>query len=197
MGSGVPRCPSAPSDGVRRCPRLTARAAVTCVGVSDWRGSFLKLSSSRSTSGLVLDGGGGAGGEGGGEDAAGAASSLSERRSERVELQSDTDDSDTRVAEGARPGPGVESSRRPGERAGGLRPRGKRPARGKRPSSQRRCSSPSVARASATSAPRPTAPSRVAQPSNASSQRRRVLGMGRAEGTGAPGEGSAGSGTAR
>ena len=92
MGSGAPRCPSAPSDGVRRCPRLTARAAVTWVGVSDCRGSFLKLSSSRSTRGLVLGWGGG--GEGGGEGAAGAASSLSERSSERVELQSDTDDSD-------------------------------------------------------------------------------------------------------
>lgn len=165
----------------------------------------MKLSSSRSTKGLVV--GAGVGGEGGGDSAAGAAvSSLSERNSERVELQSDTEDKDTRVAEGARPGQGAVSSRRLGRRPGGLRPLGKRLARGKkRPSSQPRCSSPSTARASATSAPRPTAPNSVAQPSSARSQRRRALCpalVGAAAGTGshgvrAPGEGSAGSGTER
>lgn len=173
VSSGGSRCLRAPSDGVRLCPRLTAWAAVTWVGVSDCRGSFLKLSSSTSTRGLVLGEGGS--GEGGGEGAVGAASSLSERNNERVELQSDTEDKDTRVAEGARPKPGGVSSRRPPGRPVGLRPRGKRPGRGKkRPSSQPRCSSPSPARASATSAPRPTALSSVAQPSRARSQRLRA-----------------------
>lgn len=77
----------------------------------------MKLSSSRSTRGLVpgeAEGEGRGEGEGeGGEGAAGAASSLSERSSERVELQSETDESDTRVVEGARPGPWAASSRRP------------------------------------------------------------------------------------
>lgn len=173
VSSGGSRCLRAPSDGVRLCPRLTAWAAVTWVGVRDCRGSFLKLSNSTSTRGLVL--GEGASGEGGGEGAAGAASSLSERSNERVELQSDTEDNDTRVAEGARPKPGTVSSRRPPGRPVGLRPRGKRPGRGKkRPSSQRLCSSPSPARASATSAPRPTALSSVAQLSSARSQRLRA-----------------------
>lgn len=173
------------------------------MGVSDWRGSFLKLSSSTSTRGLVL--GEDAGGEGGGEGTVGAASSLSDRSKERVELQSDTEDSDTRVAEGARPRPGAVLSRRLPGRPVGLRPRGKRPGRGKkRPSSQRRCSSPSPARASATSAPRPTAPSSVAQPSSARSQRLRApcpgregVAAGGSHGACAQGEGSAGRGTLR
>lgn len=49
----------APSDGVRLCPLFRAMAADTWVGVSDWLGSFLKLSARRSRRGL-RDGAGGA-----------------------------------------------------------------------------------------------------------------------------------------
>lgn len=42
----------APSEGVRLCPRLVAMVADTWVGVSDWLGSFLKLSARRSKRGL-------------------------------------------------------------------------------------------------------------------------------------------------
>lgn len=51
----------APSEGVRLCPRFMAMAADTWVGVSDWLGSFLKLSARRSNSGLRAGAGGAAG----------------------------------------------------------------------------------------------------------------------------------------
>lgn len=65
---GVLRCPRvcargrmAPSDGVRLCPLFKAMAADTWVGVSDWLGSFLKLSARRSKSGLSADAAGATG----------------------------------------------------------------------------------------------------------------------------------------
>lgn len=69
---GVLRCPRvcargrmALSDGVRLCPLLRAIAADTWVGVSDWLGSFLKLSARKSRSGLRAGAGdGGAATEG-------------------------------------------------------------------------------------------------------------------------------------
>lgn len=83
----------APSDGVRRRPREELGAEGTCVGVRDWRGLRLKLSRWVLTSGLT------------GVWAASRCgmgrqtnnSSLSERSSERVELQSDADDRDRSV----------------------------------------------------------------------------------------------------
>lgn len=51
----------APSEGVRLCPRFMAMAADTWVGVSDWLGSFLKLSARRSNSGLRAGAGGATG----------------------------------------------------------------------------------------------------------------------------------------
>lgn len=87
----------APSDGVRRRLRQQLGADGTCVGVRDWRGLRLKLSRWVLTSGLkgVWDacccGGGGE------AERHTSSSSLSERSSERVELQSDTEDKDSSV----------------------------------------------------------------------------------------------------
>lgn len=102
---GERRCPSvwargrmAPSDGVRLCPLFRAMAADTCVGVSDWLGSFLKLSARKSRSGFNA-----------GVDPAGVLppvtgvsgySSGSEGIRDLVELQSDREDSERRVTEG-------------------------------------------------------------------------------------------------
>lgn len=86
----------APSDGVRRKLREQLGADGTCVGVRDWRGLRLKLSRWVLTSGLkgVWE----ACETGGGEaDRHASSSSLSERSSERVELQSDTEDKDSSV----------------------------------------------------------------------------------------------------
>lgn len=86
----------APSDGVRRRTREEHGADGTCVGVRDCRGLRLKLSRWVLTSGLV--GVWAAGWRLSGEaERQTSSSSLSERRSERVELQSDTDDKDNRV----------------------------------------------------------------------------------------------------
>jgi len=103
---GVLRCPSvwalgriAPSEGVRLCPLFRAMAADTWVGVSDWLGSFLKLSARRSNSGLRAGAG----------DAAGILSPVigvrgyssgSEGRRDLVELQSDREDKERSVTEG-------------------------------------------------------------------------------------------------
>lgn len=89
----------APSEGVRLCPRFRAMAADTWVGVSDWLGSFLKLSARRSKSGLRAGAGGAAGvlipvvGVRG-------YSSGSEGRRDFVELQSDKEDKERSVTEG-------------------------------------------------------------------------------------------------
>lgn len=88
----------APSDGVRRKLREELGAEGTCVGVRDWRGLRLKLSRWVLTRGLT--GGWAAwccetrGGEAGRQT---NNSSLSLRSSERVELQSDTEDKDSSV----------------------------------------------------------------------------------------------------
>lgn len=111
----------APSEGVRCRLRVAWMLRGTCVGVRDWRGFFLKLSRCVFTRGL--SGGGlmrAAGGEstnggwgregGGGDDWGGGAgggvaalytnsSSLSERSKERVELQSDTEERESRVTD--------------------------------------------------------------------------------------------------
>jgi len=50
----------APSEGVRLSPLFRAIDADTWVGVSDWLGSFLKLSARRSKSGLRAGAGGAA-----------------------------------------------------------------------------------------------------------------------------------------
>lgn len=89
----------APSEGVRLCPLFRAMAADTWVGVSDWLGSFLKLSARRSKSGFKAGAGGAAGvltpiiGVRG-------YSSGSEGRRDFVELQSDREDRERSVTEG-------------------------------------------------------------------------------------------------
>lgn len=89
----------APSEGVRLCPRFRAMAADTWVGVSDWLGSFLKLSARKSKRGLRAGAGGAAGvltpvvGVRG-------YSSGSEGRRDFVELQSDREDKERSVTEG-------------------------------------------------------------------------------------------------
>ena len=87
----------APSDGVRLCPLFMATD--TWVGVSDWLGSFLKLSARRSRSGLRAGAGGAAGVL---TPAMGVReySSGSEGRRDLVELQSDREDRERSVTEG-------------------------------------------------------------------------------------------------
>lgn len=87
----------APSEGVRRCPLL--KATDTWVGVSDWLGSFLKLSARRSNSGLRA-GAGGATGVLPPVIGVRGYSSGSEGRRDLVELQSEREDNERRVTEG-------------------------------------------------------------------------------------------------
>lgn len=88
----------APSDGVRRKPRQQLGADGMCVGVRDWRGLRLKLSRWVLTSGLKGVWEACCCETGGGEaEWHTSSSSLSERSSERVELQSDTEDKDSNV----------------------------------------------------------------------------------------------------
>lgn len=152
---GVLRCPRvwargrmAPSEGVRLCPRFRAMVADTWVGVSDWLGSFLKLSARRSRSGLRA-GAAGAGGAAGVLTpliGVGGNSSESEGIRDLVELQSDKEDNERRVTEGDR---SMQASAESGclerdrERflLGGEVLRRKRPVRWKRPSFFFRCSS--------------------------------------------------------
>lgn len=91
----------APSEGVRLCPLFMAMVADTWVGVSDWLGSFLKLSARRSKSGLRA-GAGGTGAAGVLTPVTGVRgySSGSEGRRDFVELQSDRDDKERSVTEG-------------------------------------------------------------------------------------------------
>ena len=92
----------APSDGVRRRLREEVGGQGTCVGVRDCRGFLLKLSRwvlTRGFTGFRMAGCcrmkvGCGGGEAGRQT---TTSSLSERSSERVELQSDTEDKDSSV----------------------------------------------------------------------------------------------------
>lgn len=72
-------------------------AADTWVGVSDWLGSFLKLSTRRSKSGLRAGAGGAAGVLTPGVR---GYSSGSEGRRDLVELQSDREDRERSVTEG-------------------------------------------------------------------------------------------------
>lgn len=93
------------------------------MGVRDCRGCRLKLSRWVLTSGFRggrVCPGGGAGGVGGRST---SSSSLSERRRDRVELQSDTDERDRSVRDVGRGGGRRGLSRLKSLRVGGLAPR--------------------------------------------------------------------------
>lgn len=149
---GVLRCPRvwargriAPSEGVRLCPRFRAMAADTWVGVSDWLGSFLKLSARRSNRGLMA-GAWGAAGVLTPVTGVRGYSSGSEGRRDFVELQSDSEDRESSVTEGDGSMQGRAESwclvrDRDRFRLGGEVLRRKRPVRWKRPSFFLRCSS--------------------------------------------------------
>lgn len=112
----------APSEGVRRSLQAALGAEGTCVGVRDCRGCRLKLSRWVLTSGFRGGGlcPGRVGGVGGRST---SSSSLSERRRERVELQSDTDERDRSVRDVGRGGGRRGLSRLKILRVGGLAPR--------------------------------------------------------------------------
>lgn len=178
----------APSDGVRRKLREELGAQGTCVGVRDWRGFRLKLSrcvltrgfTGVWTAGCSGAGGGLAGGEAGWQT---SSSSLSERSSERVELQSDTDDKDSSVYEEGKPRSGSEGaegfiglSRRNSLRVGGLVVRLCPPVLWKKPSHRDLMLSSGCAKLSRLQ-PSPTAASRAPQPRKTSSERRPPPGL--------------------
>lgn len=135
----------APSEGVRLCPLFSAMAADTWVGVSDWLGSFLKLSARKSNSGFRAGAGGATGVLTPVRGVCGY-SSGSEGRRDLVELQSDSEDRERSVTEGDGSMQGSIDSwcldrERERFRLGGEVLRRKRPARWKRPSFFLRCSS--------------------------------------------------------
>ncbi len=80
----------APSEGVRWSLQAALGAEGTCVGVRDCRGCRLKLSRWVLTSGVQGGGVCPGGGAGGVDGRSTSSSSVSERRRDRVELQSDT-----------------------------------------------------------------------------------------------------------